>query len=320
MHRKLGERGFADELVQAKGHNARLEDIDRLIDWRRVEKRIEGIYDSDRGRPSYPLLVLAKSLLLAQWYSLSDPGLEEALGDRLSFRRFAGLSLEDPTPDHVTLWNFRQALGEDGRADALLAEINSQLEQRGLMLKRGTLLDATLVRAQAAKPRGGEPGHATRSTVDPDARWAGTGHGSRFGYKAHLAVDQGSGLVRRAILTPANVNESSVADELIAGDEQAVYADKAYESKVRRQRLRTMKIKDRIMHRSHKNQAQLPYWQQRRNAILTPIRRQVERVFGTLKRGYGYTRVRYYSIRANATQLALLALAINLRRAAVLST
>lgn len=319
MHCKLGERGFADELVMAKGHNARLEKIDLLIDWRRIERRIEGIYSAEEGRPSYPLLVLVKSMLLGQWYSLSDPELEEALGDRLSFRRFVGLSLEDPCPDHVTLWRFREELSKARRDVGLLEEVNLQLEQRGLMLKRGTLLDATVVRAQAAAPRGGEPGQSSRSAVDPDARWTRTDRGSRFGYKAHLAVDQDSGLVRRAILTPANINESTLANSLISGDEQAVYADRAYENKHRRRWLRSMGIKDRIMHRSHKNQAQLPYWQRRRNALIAPIRKKVEHIFGTLKRSYGYVQVRYYSLARNATHLMLLAVAINLRRAVVLT-
>ena len=133
-----------------------------------------------------------------------------------------------------------------------------------------------------------------------------------------MAVDEGSGLIRRAILTPAKTYESEVADDLVCGDERAVYGDRAYEHKPRRARLKARGIKDRIMHRSHKNQAGLSPWQKRRNALIAPIRAAVERVFGTLKRGYGYTRVRYFSLAANLTQLRLLAIAYNLRRALVL--
>lgn len=131
-------------------------------------------------------------------------------------------------------------------------------------------------------------------------------------------MDKDSGLVRRAELTPANIYESEVADMLICGDEAAVYADKTYEHKERRRRLRAEGVKDRIMHRSHKNQAELPIWQKRRNALIGPIRKHVERVFGTLKRSYGYHQVRYYTLEANATQLFLLTTAMNLKRAAVL--
>lgn len=320
MHRKLGQRSLAEELVGATGQNQRLEKIDGLMDWGRIAKVVGDIHSAVEGQPSYPPLMQVKALLLAQWYGLSDPMLEESLGDRLSFRRFVGLSLEDKTPDHVTLWRFRQELSKNGRDQALLAEVNRQLEERGLILKRGTLLDATVVQAQAATPHSKDRDTMSRSKADPDAHW--TNHvknGSRFGYKAHVSVDQDSTLIRRAKLTPANIYESLVADELICGDERAVYADKSYEHKERRKRLRARGIKDRIMHRRSKHYPALPHWQQRRNDLIGPIRKPIERVFGTLKRSYGYVRVRYYRLHRNAVQLCLLAVAFNLRRAVVLT-
>ena len=319
MHQRTGQRSFADEVVASKGRSSRLERIDELIDWEAVAALVAPIYGSPTGRPSYPPLVMVKALMLAQWYELSDPQLEEALADRLSFRRFVGLGLDEATPDHVTIWRFRQKLSAHELATALLSEVNRQLDTRGLLVKQGTLLDATLVKAQARRPTGGGPGQAARSEVDPDANWTRQGGRYHFGYKAHLAVDQHSSLVRDAELTPAKVNESEVADRLICGDERAVYADKAYENKHRQRRLKAQGIKDRIMHRSHKNQNGLPQWQQKRNTLIAPIRKRVERVFGTLKRSYGYTQVRYYSLAANTTQLFLLVTALNLRRAEVLT-
>jgi IS5 family transposase len=156
------------------------------------------------------------------------------------------------------------------------------------------------------------------SSVDPDAAWTRKGGRSYFGYKAHVCTDQGSGLIRKAILTPARINESSVADDLIMGDEQAIYADKGYENKHRRKRLKAAGIKDRIMHRSHKHQKQLPHWQQQRNRLIIPIRSPVEQVFGLMKRSYGYTRVRYFSLARNTLQLNLLCMAINMRKAITL--
>ena len=138
-----------------------------------------------------------------------------------------------------------------------------------------------------------DEGPGAGSATDPEASWTRKGGRAHFGYKAHLGVDAASGLIRRAVLTPAHVNESEVADTLISGDERAVYADKAYESKARRARLRAQGINDRIMHRSHKHQRGLPYWQQRRNALIGKVRAPVEHVFGTLKRSYGYRTVRY---------------------------
>ncbi len=319
MHQRTGQHSFADEVVMGKGRSSRLERIYELIDWEPVAGLVTPIYDSPTGRPSYPPLVMVKALMLAQWYNLSDPQLEEALADRLSFRRFVGLSLDEETPDHVTIWRFRRELTTHELAQALLSEVNRQLAAHGLLIKQGTLLDATLVKAQARRPAGGRPGQAARSEVDPDANWTRRDGGYHFGYKAHLAVDQHSSLVRGVELTPAKVNESEVADRLICGDERAVYADKAYENKHRRQRLKAAGIKDRIMHRSHKNQPALPHWQQKRNKLIAPIRKPVEHLFGTLKRSYGYTQVRYYSLAANTTQLFLLATALNLRRAEVLT-
>jgi IS5 family transposase len=318
MHRKLGVRGLADEML-GEPVKGKLDRIHELVDWERLGVIVKNIHDAAEGRPAFPPLVLVKALLLAQWYSLSDPALQEALQDRISFRRFVGLTFEDPTPDEVTLWRFRQELGKHKRHERLMEALERQLKEKRLILKTGTLLDATIVQAQAATPVSEDRSQRSKSQVDPDADWTHRPGGNVFGYKAHVAVDAESGLIRRALLTPANINESSVADELICGDEQAVYADKAYENKDRRQRLAECGVYDGIMHRSHKHQAALPDWQKLRNEAIAPIRKRIERLFGTLKRSYGYRRVRYYSLAANATQLTLLAISLNLRRALVLT-
>lgn len=318
MHRDTGAMSFADTMVGDKGRNASLEQIGEWVDWKGVAAVVGDLHRASEGRPSYPPLVMVKVLLLGQWHQLSDEGLEQALQDRLSFLRFCGLSLDEQTPDRNTIWRFRDLLAKRGLDQALLAEVGRQLDRHKLVLRQGTLLDATLVAAQAARPKRTEPGKPGVSKADPDAAWTRKYGQTHFGYQAHLGVDEGSYLIRTAQLRPANVNESAVADALICGDEQAVYADKAYENKHRRKRLKALGIKDRIMHRSHKNQPALPHWQQRRNALLKPIRRKVEHVFGTLKRSYRYTRVRFYSLGANAVDLCLLAIAYNLRRAKVL--
>lgn len=300
------------------GSNARLEKITGLVDWSRFEQLLSRVRPGESGRPPYRTLAMFKALLLQQWYGLSDLGLEEALGDRLSFRRFCGFALDETTPDETTLCRFRQALIGAGLGDRLLEELNRQFEGHGLMLKQGTMIDATLGAAQAKPPAATADG-AGRSELDRDANWTRQGGRSHFGYKAHIAMDQGSRLIRRALLTPAKVYESQVADELILGDEKAVYADRAYEHKERRRRLKALGIKDRIMHRSHKHQAVLPYWQRQRNRLIAPIRAGVEHIFATLKRCYGYRRVRYFRLDRNALHLELLCLALNLRRAAVLT-
>ena len=243
--------------------------------------------------------------------------MEEALGDRISFRRFVGLGLQDDTPDHSTISRFRTELSKHGLSEELFRELEAQLDKRGLMLKEGTLMDATLVEAQVRRPPVSE-GRGARSSTDPDADWSYTGRGSRthFGYKVHLGVDVGSGLVRKASLTPGKVYESEVADGLVSGDERAVYGDRAYESNRRRQWLKSQGIIDRIMHRSHKHQQQLPHWQ---NELIAPRRALVEKIFGTLKRSYGYSRVRYRSLARNGVEMWFKLMAYNLRRATKLA-
>ena len=319
MHRRVGEKGFVDRLLERRtARKEHLRRIEALIDWGAIAALLCGIHGRKTGRPGYPGLVLFKCLLLQAWYGLSDPALEEALDDTLSFRDFAGLSLEDPVPDHATLWRFREELVKQELSERLFLEINRQLEAKNLMVKAGTLIDATLVAAQAQRPAL-RAGKGARSEKDKDAAWTRKNGKSHFGYKAHIAADKDSGLIRKAALTPANTNESKMADALIKGDEGAVYADKAYENQKRRKRLKAAGIKDRIMHRSHKHQSGLPRWQAMRNKLIAPIRAGVEKIFGTFKRSYGYVRVRFFNLARNAVQLHTLCAAYNLKRAHVLT-
>jgi IS5 family transposase len=136
---------------------------------------------------------------------------------------------------------------------------------------------------------------------------------------AHVGVDRGTRLIRSTTLTAANVNETEVADGLIRGDEQAVYADKAYDTKARRSRLKSAGIKDRIMHRPNKHHPRLPPWPARRNRLIAPIRASVETVFAVLKRRMQFMRARYLGLAKNAAHLQMLAIAYNMRRVAALA-
>jgi transposase, IS5 family len=321
------QQGFAEAfLAPNAGRNRRLERIAAVLDWAPFEAILKPLAPGGGpGRPAYPPLMMFKALLLAQWHQLSDPALEDALADRISFRAFCQFALDAMTPDETTLCRFRNALAEAGLAEALMAELDRQLAGRGFLVKEGTMIDATLVQAQAARPRDDRvnaaslPGESAEPRVDADAAFTKRESKTFYGYKAHVAVDRGSGLIRRARLTPANVHDSQVADVLVIGDERAVYADKAYASHARRAALKARGIKDRIMHRPDKHHPELPRWQGRRNALIRVARAAVERTFGTLKRGYGYWRVRYFSLLANAVELQLKCFAFNLRRAAVLA-
>jgi IS5 family transposase len=314
MRRELGQLSLADGLVEGgAGRNRQLERIAALVEWGAFERLLCEVYAAPVGRPSYGPVVLMRCLLLQQWYRLSDPGLEEALSDRLSFRRFVGLALADPVPDHSTLSRFRSELARRGLAERLLAELNRQLEARGLMVKAGTLIDASLVEADCRRPRQGEP---VEHRSDRDASWNAMPEKPLFGYKMHLAVDQGSGLVRRAMLTPGHVSDKAPFLHLVQGDEQAVYADRGYDGWWYRRELARRGIADGIMAGNYR-QRPLDAAGHAHNRELAALRRPIERTFGALKRWYGYARVRYRNLVKNTLQLQLLAVALNLRRALV---
>jgi IS5 family transposase len=346
--RELGQLSLADSLVSGVGQNATLERLEKLIDWAALGEVVSPLDPSRLGAPGYPALVLLKALLLQQWHGLSDPGLEASLADRLSFRRFCGFALDDKTPDHVTIHRFREGLRQHGLAEGVFEEVNRQLDQRELILRRGTLIDASLVEAavkRPPKPKAGEespaadpeeapateatdgpapaparpPSKLVRSAVDPEAAWTNKNGRRTFGYKAHVGVDQGSGIIRRQRLTPANVNDTVEADALICGDEAAVYADEAYTTRKRREALRQLGIKNRMMHRPNKHHPLTPR-QIRHNRGIGRRRAPVEQVFAQLKRLCGWSRVRYCGVARNAVHLALLCTALNLKRLVVLMT
>src|ERR671933_2312334 len=141
--RDFRQFGLADGIVRRRGKKtAWLERLDAAIDRAAVETIVAGIHASREGGLAYPLLTYVKLLLLQQWHGLSDEGLEAAVDDRLSFRRFAGIPLAESVPDHSSVWRFREQLARHGLAERLPAEVNRQLDAEGLVLRRGTLIDA----------------------------------------------------------------------------------------------------------------------------------------------------------------------------------
>lgn len=313
MRRELGQLGFADQavadLAQSRGAKY-LERIEALLDWEALKAVLSPIYASKTGRPSWPVETLLKIMLLQQWYGLSDPQMEEALSDRLSFRRFAGLGLGDGTPDHSTLSRFRKRLEDLGQA--VFAEVSRQLDQHGLVVRQGTLIDASLVASAASEPPkqkgGGSAPH------DPEARWTKRGNKAYFGYKVHVAVDQGSGLVRAVEVTSAPVNDCVLGPLLVQGDESAIYADMGYDSQTLRTHLETLGIENQVMRRPNRKLRVLPAEDLARNKAIAQVRGRVETVFAVLKRHYRLNRMRYFGLKRNTVQVLLAVTAMNLKR------
>jgi IS5 family transposase len=309
------QMSLAEALLDPRmGLRGKLKALSEVIDWRPLGTLASRVRSGELGRKPYEPLAMLKALYLASLYDLSDPGLEEALIDRVSFRLFCGFALDEATPDETTLCRFRNDCAAAGVLEAAFAEVNRQLDAQQLIVRKGTLLDATIVTAASRRPDI-KAGSKPSLPQEPAASFTRKGGRSYFGYRLHIGADQGSNLIRRLAMTPAHVNESVVADTLICGDEAAIYADKAYENRWRRKRLKQLAIKDRIMHRSHKNQKALPPWQERRNALIAPRRAPVEAVFGSFKRLYGRARVRYRNFRHNLADFHRLATVFNLRRA-----
>lgn len=313
-HKIAGQFGFADAwLGYNQKLNQQLNKIDQLMNWRPFEELLNRIYSSPSGRPSHPVLLLFKALLLQTWHNLSDYALEEALDDRLSFRRFVSLSMTEKAPDHSVFSRFRDALIKHGVHDCLFKELNRQLEERGLIVKKGTLVDATVVEAAPKRPLHNEDGSTGTSKQDPEAKWTKKGGKALFGYKAHVGVDQESELVRRIEMTPANVHDGEMLASALSGDEEWVFADKAYDSAKNHEILEGKGIKNGILFKAAWNRA-LTEAQKHCNRILSKLRSPVERIFGTLKRSYRYSRARYLGLRKNRLELTMMCMAYNLRR------
>jgi IS5 family transposase len=310
--KRAGQMSFIEALLPQGGlaGSSHLDRLSGLVKWYRFEKLLKGVREEGPGRPGYAPLLMFKGLILQSLYGLSDAELEEALVDRLSFRRFVGLSLEDEVADHTTICRFRNRLIEQGLLEKLFAEFQRQMDLAGVIVKRGTMLDATLIETSFARPPEGETGH------DPDAaftRRKGKG-GSTYGYKAHVGVDRGSGIIRKVLVTPANVNDTVPADALISGDERELYADKAYHSRARNEWLKAQGIKPRIAQRANKHHPVLSPRLKRYNALIARRRASVETTFATLKRRMGLVRIRYAGLKKATAQVLLAAMAFNLRR------
>jgi len=270
---------------------------------------------SNRGRPTIPIIYMIKILFLQFLYDLSDPGTEDALIDRLSFQRFVGLSFEENIPDFTTVWRFRERLIKANLLEKLFSQVVEMLDEQGFILRKGTLVDATIVSAARKPPR---EGSCSSAQQDHDARPTRKGNNSYYGYKAHVGVDTQSGVIRKAEFTAANVHDSQEFDHLISGDEQSVFADKAYGSMERKKQMRAKGVYYGIQRKGRRNHP-LSGRQKRLNQQKNRVRNAVERVFAHFKNLYGYRRVCYVNKARNKLHFIFLCMIYNIRRGLALS-
>jgi transposase, IS5 family len=316
MERNPVDPTFFDGMAAELGGRRTGEFLNRcqeLIPWQELVDSIGHLFPAQPmgGRPFWPALVMLKCVMLQKWYGLSDPGLEEQLRDRLSFRRFVGLSFQDDTPDETTIVNFRKRLREAGCASTLFDAALANLRSRGLVLRTGSIVDATIVDAPQGRTVKEADG-TERHTHDRCATYT-KNHGTlRHGYKAHLVTDT-RGMITDWLFDTARPHDSNHIDPLTESEQTAIYADSAYRSKQREEDLIRRRVKSGIVQKRVRGQAELTAEQKRHNTRCSVVRSFVEHPRAWMIK-MGYTAVRYRGLTRNALDFALMAVAYNFKK------
>lgn len=312
--RKNAQPGFIDELTSECGGPRTQKLLDRLgaaVPWEQLVKpilKLPEYRNEGAGRPTWAAITMLKSLLLAKWFNLSDPQLEECLQDRFSFRRFVGLSLTDITPDETSFVVFRGRLREAKLHDAIFDRVVSHIDEQGLLVKEGTLVDATIIEQSRGRTR--DDGETTR---DPDASFTRK-HGKTYhGYKGHIAVDR-TGIVTAWRFSTAKKHDGVYLEEMTKDETILVAGDSLYDSRARRADLRKRGVIDAIVYQRRRGQEKLHDWQLRWNKLVAPIRAKVEHPFGMIKQQLGYRRVRYRGLERNGFDFCMTLVAANIKR------
>jgi transposase, IS5 family len=302
----MDQMSFGDAEYAAKKKTTRREvflaEMDQVVPWSGLLKVIEPFYPvAGRGRRPYPLQTMLRVHLMQNWFGLSDPATEEALYEIGSMRKFAKLSLTQAIPDETTILNFRRLIETNELAPMIFDKVNAYLTRKGLMLKRGSIVDATIIPAPSStKNADGER--------DPEMHQTKKGNQWYFGMKAHIGVDTDSGLVHTVVTTPANEADIEVVDELLHGKEEVVHADAGYtgaEKRVTRKNL-TWEIAAK---RGKLNAMPEGSEKDRLKAIekaKAAVRARVEHPFLVVKKQFRFAKVRFRGLMKNTAQVLTL--------------
>jgi len=305
----LSMTGYFDKGKKTKRERF-LAEMDQVVPWTRLCALIETHYPKASpagGRPPLPLERMLRIYCLQQWYNLSDPGAEEALYDSITMRRFAGVITDaDIIPDETSVLNFRRLLETHELSERLLAEINAHLCERGLLVGKGTIVDASIIDAPSSTKNAGKK-------RDPQMHQTRKGKKWHFGMKVHIGVDADSGLVHTLRGTSANVADVNLLGELLHGGEESLYADSAYHSRHLKAQAEASGIEFNVSERATR-QHPLTRKQRARNRRVSRVRATVEHPFLVVKRLWGHTKVRYRGIRKNLAQMHVLFALANVYR------
>ena len=281
-----------------------LEEMERVVPWAALVQIVEPHCPRAKtGRPPMPVETMLRIHYLQQWFGLSDPAMEEALHDVPLYREFAKLSdAQARLPDETTILRFRHLLERHNLAPDMLRLVNDILLAKGLMLRTGTAVDATLISAPSStKNADGER--------DPEMKQTKKGNNWYFGMKAHIGVDAASGLVHTVVGTAANINDLNVAGQLLHGEEQAAFGDAGYQGVHKRAEAAgpTWHVAMRPGLRRKLNPfIERDFVAERVEKMKASIRAKVEHPFRVLKRQFGFTKVRYRGLAKNTAQIVTL--------------
>ena len=308
---------FADSEFNGKRRKTRKElflaRMEALLPWAMMLEVIEPVYPkAGNGRRPYPLDTMLRIHCMQQWYSLSDGAMEDALYEITSMRLFAKLSLDQAIPDRTTIMNFRHLLEQHQLARQLFDAVNLWLSDAGIMMKQGTLVDATLIEAPCSTKN-------KRGERDGEMHQTKKGNQWYFGMKAHIGVDAKSGLTHSQETTAANEHDLNQVGNLLHGKEEFVFADAGYQGAENREELADVKAQWAIAMRPgrlkelkkhpRKNKAVIAF-----ERLKSSIRAKVEHPFRIIKRQFGFVKARFKGLRKNDNQLAMLFTLANLFR------
>lgn len=275
-----------------------LEEMDQIIPWRDLAGAIAPFYPKPKGAGRRPVGVerMLRIHLLQHWFNLSDPAAEEALYDSPALRDFVGIDLgREPVPDETTICKFRHLMERRNLGDELFRLINVYLEENGLKVNRGTIVDASIIQASGSTKN-------RKKERDPEMGATKKGNQWYFGMKAHIGVDSSSKLIHSAVATGANVHDASVLEDLLHGEETRVWGDSAYTGQKARIRAAAPGAKDFTNKKSYRYR-KLTEAERTANRTKSRVRAKVEHQFGIIKRQFGFTRVRYRGLEKNAQWL-----------------
>lgn len=275
-----------------------LEEMDKVVPWLELEALIAPFYPKTgrRGGQPKPLASMLRIYFMQNWFSLSDPGMEDALYEIETMRRFAGLQLtDDALPDESTILNFRHLLERHELTSRVMNAINEVLTNKGLLLKGGTMVDATIIHAPSSTKN-------QDKARDPDMHQTKKGNQWYFGMKVHVGADVDSGLVHTVSVTPANRSDIEQLPHLLREDDRAVFGDKGYVNNEYKRQARAAGVFWGVNLKGSK-QHPLTKGHKQKNKKLSSIRARVEHIFRVVKCQFGFNKTRYKGLVKNAAQV-----------------